>query len=67
MRLPRAVRVLLWLFLIFLIYSIFTSPEDAADLVVGGIEGIGRGLSAVFIFFDSVLGRVGSQAMGLER
>ena len=66
---PRAVRVLLWLLLIFLIYSIFTSPENAADLVVGGVNGIGRGFGAVFTFFDAVLGRLGgtgAQATGLR-
>jgi len=50
----------LWIFLIFLIYSIFRSPEDAANLVVSGVEGIGRGLGAIFIFFDAVLGRAGA-------
>ncbi len=60
MKLPRPVQWVLWAFFIFLIYSIFRSPEDAASLVVGGFEGIGRGFAAIFTFFDAVLTRMGS-------
>lgn len=58
MKVPRWLRILGWIFLIFLIYAIFRSPEGAADIVVGGVEGIGAGFAAIFTFFDAVLGRL---------
>jgi hypothetical protein len=56
--LPRWVRVLLWIVLIFLIYAIFRSPQDAAQIVTAAIQGIGAGLGAVFAFFDAILAQL---------
>lgn len=55
---PRWLRILGWIFLIFLIYAIFRSPEDAADIVVSGVEGIAALFSAIFTFFDAVIGEL---------
>jgi uncharacterized membrane protein len=62
-KVPRWLRIVGWIFLIFLIYAIFRSPEGAADLVVGGVEGIGAGFGAIFTFFDAVLGRLGDDGV----
>lgn len=51
----RILKWALWIFLIFLVYAIFRSPEQAASIVVGGIDGISAGLNAIFTFFDEVL------------
>jgi hypothetical protein len=57
-RTPRWLRILGWLFLIFLIYAIFNSPQDAANIVVAAIEGIAALFGAVFAFFDAVIGEL---------
>ena len=58
---PRKIlKWVLWLFLAFLVYSIFRSPEQAAALVVGGFQGIGAGFGAVFAFFDAILAQTGA-------
>jgi hypothetical protein len=57
-RAPRWLRILGWIFLIFLIYAIFRSPEDAADIVVSAVEGIAALFSAIFTFFDAVIGEL---------
>ena len=44
-----------WLFVAFLVYSIFRSPEQAAGIVVGGFDGLSAALDAVFTFFDEAL------------
>ena len=51
----RALKWLLWISLGFLVYSIFRSPEQAAEIVVGGFQGIGAAFGAVFAFFDAIL------------
>ena len=52
---PPVKKIALWLVVIFLLYAILTSPEDAAsifgsawDVVANGVRNIGR-------FFDSLL------------
>ena len=53
--LKKVLKWALWIFLVFLVYAIFQSPEQAAGIVVGGFEGIAAGFDAVFTFFDEVL------------
>jgi hypothetical protein len=60
---PRWLRILGWIFLVFLIYAIFNSPQDAANIVVAAIEGIAALFGAVFAFFDAVIGEL--QTTGL--
>lgn len=58
MRAPRWLRILGWIFLIFLIYAIFRSPEDAADIIVSAVQGIAALFAAIFTFFDAVIGEL---------
>lgn len=61
MQLTRKIlKWVLWLFLAFLVYSIFRSPEQAASLVVGGFQGISAAFGAVFAFFDAILAQSGA-------
>lgn len=53
--LKKILKWALYLFLIFLVYAIFQSPEQAAGIVVSAFEGIGAGFEAIFTFFDEVL------------
>lgn len=56
----RVLRWLLWIALAFLIYAIFYSPEQAADIIVSAIQGIGRAIGAVFAFFNAMLAELGA-------
>lgn len=54
---PPVKKIFWWLIVIFLLYAILTSPDDAAamvgniwDIIVGGVENIGQ-------FFDNLLNR----------
>lgn len=54
---PPIKKIVLWLLVIFILYAIFTSPSDAAnivgsawDIIVNGVRNIGR-------FFDSLIAR----------
>ena len=62
---PQWLRIVGVVFLVFIIYAIFRSPDESADLIVGGIEGIAAGVGAVFSFFDSILGSLGDSALAL--
>lgn len=50
-------RVLLWILVIFAIYAIFNSPDQAADVTKAAVDGIADGLAAVGEFFDALLSR----------
>ncbi|MGF1662412.1 MAG: hypothetical protein ACFCVG_08055 [Kineosporiaceae bacterium] len=63
MKAPRWLRIVGWIFLVFLIYAIFNSPQDAANIVVAAIEGIAALFGAVFAFFDALIGEL--QTTGL--
>ncbi len=52
----RAKKILVWLFWIFVIYAIFTSPDRAAELLRTVWEIIVNGFTSVGIFFDRLLG-----------
>jgi uncharacterized membrane protein len=62
--LRRVLRVALWIFLIFLVYAIFNSPAQAADIVVSAFQGIGAAIASVFVFFDEVLRQSGGTPVG---
>jgi hypothetical protein len=51
----RGRKILLWVVIAFLVYAIFASPDQAADIVRAAIDGIFDGLSAIGRFFDSLL------------
>ena len=50
-------RIFVWVFWIFVIYALFTSPDRAADLVITVWEIFVNGFAAIGIFFDRLLGR----------
>ncbi len=52
---PRAKKVLLWFVIAFLVYAIFQSPDQAADIVKSAFDGIVAAVRAVFQFFDALL------------
>lgn len=52
---PPVKKIVMWLVVVFLLYAILTSPQEAADIIgsawdviLNGVENIGR-------FFDSLL------------
>lgn len=51
----RARRVLLWVVVAFVLYAIFRSPEQAADIVRSAIDGIVAVVAAIGEFFDALL------------
>ncbi len=50
-------KIFVWVFWIFIIYAIFTSPNRAADLVIAVWDIIVNGFTAIGTFFDRLLGR----------
>lgn len=50
-------KIITWVFWIFVLYAIFTSPDRAASLVMTVWEIIVNGFASIGIFFDRLLGR----------
>lgn len=51
----RARKLLLWTLIAFGIYAIFRSPDQAADIVRTGWDGLAAGVAAVGEFFEALL------------
>ncbi len=51
----RAKKVLLWFVIAFLVYAIFKSPDQAAEIVNSAFNGIASAVKAVGQFFDALL------------
>jgi hypothetical protein len=51
----RMRRPLMWIVVAFLVYAVFKSPDQAADIVRAAWDGILDGLGAVARFFDALL------------
>ncbi len=51
----RGRKILLWVVIAFIIYAIFASPDQAADIVRAALDGIMAGFQAIGRFFDSLL------------
>jgi hypothetical protein len=51
----RARTVLLWFVVAFFVYAVFRSPDQAASLVRGAVDGLVGALGAVGAFFDALL------------
>ena len=51
----RGRKILLWFVIAFLLYALFASPDQAADIVRSALNGILAGLQAIGRFFDSLL------------
>ncbi len=48
-------KILMWILIIFVIYAIFTSPRESADVVSSIWNIIANGFRAVGVFFDSII------------
>jgi hypothetical protein len=53
----RVKKILLWVLVAFAAYAIFTSPDQAADIVKTSGTILGDGVKSIGTFFDSLLGR----------
>ncbi|MFZ5871621.1 MAG: hypothetical protein ACOYXW_13990 [Actinomycetota bacterium] len=47
--------VLVWSVVVFFVYAVFTSPDQAAGLVRGALDGLTGLAGAVGAFFDALL------------
>ena len=52
---PPIKKIVMWLVVIFLIYAIVTSPQDAADIFGSAWQIVVNGVQNVASFFDSLL------------
>lgn len=50
-------KIALWLIAIFLLYSVFTSPDDAAQMVGSAWDVVVNGFHNVARFFDALIRR----------
>jgi hypothetical protein len=57
MSMPRVKKILLWLVVAFAAYAIFTSPDQAADIVKTSGSILADGARNIGSFFDALLGR----------
>ena len=53
----RVKKILLWALVAFAAYAIFTSPDQAADIIKTSGSILADGARSVGAFFDSLLGR----------
>ena len=54
---PPIKKIVLWLLVIFLLYAILTSPDDAAEIFGSAWDVIANGVTNIAEFFDSLLSR----------
>ncbi|WP_192807991.1 hypothetical protein [Janibacter sp. HTCC2649] len=54
---PPVKKIVMWLVVIFLLYAIFTSPNDAADIVGSAWDVISNAIKNIGEFFDSLIAR----------
>jgi len=54
---PPVKKIVTWLLVIFLLYAIFTSPADAANIVGSAWDVILNGVRNIGRFFDSLIAR----------
>lgn len=53
----RVKKILLWVLVAFAAYAIFTSPDQAADIVKTSGSILADGARSIGTFFDNILGR----------
>jgi hypothetical protein len=53
----RARTILFWFVVAFFVYAVFRSPDQAAGLVAGALDGLAGAVAAVGDFFDALLAR----------
>ena len=54
---PPIKKIVTWLLVIFLLYAIFTSPTEAADMVGSAWDVVTNGVGNIGEFFDSLIAR----------
>jgi hypothetical protein len=57
MSMTRVKKILLWVLVAFAAYAIFTSPDQAADIVRTSGSILADGVRNIGNFFDALLGR----------
>lgn len=57
MSMARVKKILLWVLVAFAAYAIFTSPDQAADILKTSGAILADGVRSVGSFFDALLGR----------
>lgn len=53
----RVKKILMWVLVAFAAYAVFTSPDQAADIVKTSGSMLGDGAQNIGNFFDALLGR----------
>ena len=53
----RVWKIVGWIVVIYLIYAIIRSPQQAADVVLGIFEILANGVRSIATFFDTLLSR----------
>ena len=51
----RARKILIWIVVLFLLYAIYSSPTETADIVRTAIDGIVAVVRAIGQFFNALL------------
>ena len=54
---PPVKKIVMWLVVIFLLYAIFTSPTEAANIFGSAWDVIANGVKNIARFFDSLISR----------
>ena len=54
---PPIKKIVLWLLVIFLLYAIFVSPTEAADMIGNVWDILANGVKNVARFFDALISR----------
>jgi hypothetical protein len=54
---PPVKKIVVWLIVVFLLYAIFTNPNDAADIVSRAWHLIAKAVHNIAKFFDALLNR----------
>ncbi len=53
---PPIKKIVMWLVVVFLLYAILTSPNDAADIFGTAWDVVVSGVKNVASFFDNLIG-----------
>lgn len=54
---PPVKKIVMWLVVVFLLYAILTSPDQAADIFGSAWQVVVNGVSNVAEFFDNLISR----------
>jgi cell shape-determining protein MreC len=52
---PPVKKIVLWLIVVFVLYAILTSPEEAASIFGSAWDVVVTGVQNIFAFFDRLL------------